>query len=103
MPGTPAARYFASAPANVGAAGTVVIKTMLDSTSDIRRMTVPADATLDGVLKVVAAVYARGATQLGLAWRDEDGDLINMRTDADWREAVRLFAAAGQTLRFVAF
>ena len=81
---------------------TIAVKTQLvreGQRDDIRRMTVATQCSFETLLATVITVYggaSRLQAKLLLAWRDEEGDYINVRTRMDWEEAVTYATTLGK-------
>ena len=84
-------------------AASVVIKTVYrpgDSDQDIRRLTVQDDTPLQALLSTITSLYQFDRTPQ-VAWTDEDGDRISVRTDQDLKEAVAEAAGNKRPARFI--
>merc|ERR1719272_1789831 len=61
------------------------VKAQLDD--DIRRVRIPVD--IAGAATALGETFATDPALLQIFWRDEDGDLITIKTDDDMQEAIR--------------
>ena len=58
-----------------------------DGQADTRRIIVSRASTLDNLQSAIEGRYGRPAASI--QWADEEGDVINIKTDDDLRDAIR--------------
>ena len=88
----PAVHSFQPTPTTSSIMDSIAIKFYSSADGDVRRTRLDTGADFNALSKQASAAFGVDGD---IKWKDEDGDLVNVKCDGDWRECINYNGGGG--------